>query len=354
MTARDRIPFVAHQVEARLRSPLAGFAEVQSHTEERRDPLTGRAAIVGHNLSGKRGVLYSETDEALLAALAARTAEGCFFCPGRVETVTPRYPADVLAGDGRLRAGGSLLFPNLFPLTEYHAVIALGERHFRPLDEFPAELLAEGLGLAVRFIGEIARGPHAPACWAICANYLPPGGASIIHPHLQVLGSPRPLTTPAIELERARAYRAAHGACYFDDLVAVERERGERLIAEHGPVTWLAAFAPRGNTELLGICAGAAHPTTLTPDHVAGLAAGLAQGLRAYGALRYSTFNLCVYGAPLGADEEAFRVYASLVSRQSVVESYRCDDYFLQKMLGTEIVVDSPEHVAGLVRAAGG
>jgi galactose-1-phosphate uridylyltransferase len=118
-------------------------------------------------------------------------------------------------------------------------------------------------------------------------------------------------------------------------------------------VTWLAAWAPRGNTELIGVCAGVSRIEDVTDDHIAGLAAGLARGLRAYGRLGYSTFNFAVYSGPSDEPDGAFSVYASLVSRQSYVENYRCDDYFLQKMLGTEVVVDSPEQVAALARDAG-
>ncbi len=350
MTLEDSIQLRTIRNEARLLSPLEGYAEVRSGTELRIDPLTGRIAIIGLNLSGKRAVLYSETDHKHLSRLATSTRQGCFFCPERVEQVTPRYPPDVLGGDGRLRRGDSLLFPNLFPLTDFHAVVALGQQHFRRLDEFPASLFLDGLGLAVEFIREVMSRRESPIYWTICSNYLPPGGASIVHPHIQILGSTVPLSTHALELERARAYGEANRSCYFDDLVEREGELGERLIERHGPVTWLAAFAPRGNTELQGICAEVAHLTELKADHLGGLAAGLSQGLSAYHSLGYSTFNFCLYSAPLGLDADRFRVYASLISRQSVVEDYRCDDYFLQKMLGTEIVIDTPEQIAELVR----
>ena len=191
----------------------------------------------------------------------------------------------------------------------------------------------------------------AAAHWAICVNYLPPGGASIIHPHLQVVGSSIPMTTAAVELERVRAHHERFGSCFHDDLVEAEVARGERVIGRHGPVTWMAAFAPRGNTELIGVCDGVERLTELTSEHLEGLAQGLAQGLRTYRSLGYSTFNLAITGAPEGEAAGA-RVTASLVSRQSVVAHYRCDDFFLQKMLGAEILIEPPERVAELTRAA--
>ncbi len=351
MTVLNRIKFERHRTMSRLLSPLEDFKEVVSETELRVDPLTGRRAIVGLNLAGKRTVLYSETDEALLDRLVEASRGRCFFCPDKVDKATPRYPEDIIPGEGRLRRGGSVLFPNLFPLTDVHAVIALGREHYLPLDQFTPELLVEGLTLAVDFARHMATAVDAPPHWAVCCNYLHPGGASIVHPHLQVLGSPEPLSIQVLENRRATRYYRRHESCYFDDLAIVEEELDERFIGYHGPVAWLSAFAPRGNNELLGICTGATELTELADEHIAGLAAGLNRGLRAYRQLKMSTFNFCIYSAPLGHRErEAYRVYVSLVSRQSVVESYRCDDYFLQKMLGTEILVDSPEDVAELVR----
>jgi galactose-1-phosphate uridylyltransferase len=348
----DRIPFTSRRSQARLLSPLQDFEEVTSQTELRLDPLTKRVAIVGLNLAGKRTVLYNETDEIVLQALVESSRPQCFFCPERVEEVTPRYPEDILRSsrDGRLKRGDCLLFPNLFPLTEFHAVVALGSKHFLALSEFSPELLVDGLGVAVEFVRQASQTSSAPDYWVICGNYLPPGGASIVHPHLQVLGSSLPLTTHAMELDKARAYHAVHGTCYFDDLGLREKELGVRLISSSDTMTWLAPFAPRGNTEVFGVCAEVAHLCDLSDAHIAAIAEGLSRGLSAYASLKYSTFNFCIYAAPQGLDHDTMRVNVSLVSRQSVGENYRCDDYFLQKMLGTEILIDPPEEVAAIVR----
>ncbi len=353
MSPSDRISFVRHTSRARLLSPLEGYEEVESNTELRLDPLTGRAAVVGLNLAGKRTVLYSETDEELLSKLVESTRGRCFFCPDMVETTTPRYPEGILEGtDGRLRSGTSVLFPNLFPLTDYHAVIALGHEHYLPLDRFDPDLLKEGLSLATEYVRTIGARENSPPHWAICCNYLPPGGASIIHPHIQVLGSALPMTTPDLERRKAQEYFERHGTCYFDDLVALEEERGERFIGREGSVAWLTPFAPRGNNEVVGICDGASDLTQLSDAHIEGLAAGLSRGLACYHELKMSTFNFALFSAPTGRGGDAFRVFSSLVTRQSVVENYRCDDYFLQKMLGAEILVDSPEQIAQMMRGS--
>lgn len=354
MDRAERVRFERRVERARLLSPLAGFAEVESRTEHRLDPLTGRAAIVGLNLAGKRGALYAETDVAHLGTIVERTRASCFFCPERVESMTPRFPADLLGDEsGRLRRGSSLLFPNLFPLAEVHAVVALGLDHFLPLDRFPAELLEEGLALGVDLVRRLTRAEGGPRAFVVCGNYLPPGGASIVHPHMQVLGTARPLTTHGLELDAARRYHERHGVCYYDELVAHEEELGERFGGRTaGGVAWLSAFAPRGNNEVVGVCPSARELAALTDGEVRGLAEGLSAALRVYAGMRLSTFNFCLYGAPIGEASEASRVYLSAVSRQSVVPDYRCDDYFLQKMLGTEILVDSPEELASLLRGA--
>jgi hypothetical protein len=41
-----------------------------------------------------------------------------------------------------------------------------------------------------------------------------------------------------------------------------------------------------------------------------------------------------------------------MVNRQNLSAAYRNDDYFLQKLLDTDLVVTPPEELAGRLRAA--
>ena len=121
------------------------FAE--DRVEVRTDPLTGMTAVASAGLEAKEEMFLGKTDWDYAEALAARTREGCFFCPEKVLEATPRYPDELVPG-GRLEHGGALVFPNLFPLAAVHAVVTFPERHYLRPSEFTPELLEEALGAA--------------------------------------------------------------------------------------------------------------------------------------------------------------------------------------------------------------
>lgn len=81
----------------------------------------------------------------------------------------------------------------------------------------------------------------------IFRNYGVGAGASLAHPHTQILAMPVVPTDLRRELDAAAAWRSARGSSYFDDLIAKEVAAGTRMVAE-GPrfiahVPW-AARAP--------------------------------------------------------------------------------------------------------------
>ncbi|MFC7047375.1 hypothetical protein ACFQH6_19895 [Halobacteriaceae archaeon GCM10025711] len=70
---------------ASFHSPLAEFDLVDVDVEVREDPLTGRQARIV-----PESFLLPEDDPNIEAVVG--DDEGCFFCPGSVEEVTPEYP----------------------------------------------------------------------------------------------------------------------------------------------------------------------------------------------------------------------------------------------------------------------
>lgn len=125
-----KIEFVKTNETVSFFSPLADMKLVTGEIERRTDPLTGRVTVLTSFLKDKASVLFPDTDKALLSELVAQTRDKCFFCPERVEVVTPRFQEAWIEG-GRIRRGTCLLFPNLFPISAVHGVAAVGEKHHR-------------------------------------------------------------------------------------------------------------------------------------------------------------------------------------------------------------------------------
>ncbi len=329
----------------RFHSPLEGMALVEQQVERRQDPLLGHWAACSSGLTGKGQFFFHDTDQALMDQVAAETKERCFFCPERVEASTPRYPEDLLPG-GCLRKGECFLFPNLFPIAPVHAVVALGEAHYRRLDDFPADLLADGLGAAVEFVWRYHERDPEACYFSINGNYLFPAGASLVHPHLQVLGGRHPATAVERLLIAASRWEWQHGGGYFSQLLEHEERAGDRWIGRSGPACWLTSWAPAGSNEVMGVLPGHRALGSLDDAAVRGLAEGLSKVLAHYARLGFSTFNFSIQAGACDDAGGPFPVHLRVICRQNVAKNYRTDGYFLQRMLGEELMLTLPEDLA--------
>jgi UDPglucose--hexose-1-phosphate uridylyltransferase len=343
------IAFKKHSESVRFKSPLKNMEPVEVEIERRLDPLTGRAALWCESFQDKVGMFFAKSDYQLLEELAAQTRERCFFCPEKVKAYTPRYEESWLKG-GALERGECFLFPNLFPLSALHAVIVVGKKHLRLPDDFPPQLLQDAFSLAVEFGRSVHRADPQRRYLTVNTNYLPPAGASLLHPHLQLFGGKYP-PTAVEELQKAcREFQNRLGRPYFETLVEEEKSCGERYIFQTGPVHWLAAFAPAGANEILGVAPGYFNLLELDDRALGGLAEGLSRALAFFHRQGFSSFNYTIYSDTLEGGG-AFPVFLRLVCRQNFARHYHNDDYFLQKMLGDELILIKPETLAEQLRS---
>ena len=345
----ERIRFERTVEKAVFHSPLAGMELAEQVIEVRRDPLTGMTAVSSSEIATKEETFYGKTDWAYADALAARTREGCFFCPEKVLHSTPRYPDDVLPG-GRLERGRALVFPNLFPLAGLHAVVTYPEKHSLRPSEFTPDLLVEGIGAAVEFAGRAELAYPDLEHLELCCNHMLPAGASLVHPHFQVFGGPAAPWLLRLVWERAEAFAAEHGVSYWEALVDEETARGERFVSAADGCTWLTAFAPSGGREVVAVVPGVKRVSALRDAHVAALAAGLSRVLSLYEREGLSAFNFTLGGGPLSSGTAAHAVTLRVVARSAFKPDYRTDDYFLQKQLGGELIFVPPEELAVALR----
>jgi UDPglucose--hexose-1-phosphate uridylyltransferase len=346
----ERIRFERSTEKAAFLSPLAGMQLAEQAIEVRRDPLTGMTAVGSAELATKEETFYGKTDWAYTDRLAAASRDGCFFCPEKVLQSTPKYPDHVLPG-GRLERGRALVFPNLFPLAGLHAVVTFPEKHFLRPTEFTPDLLEEGIGAAVEFMGRAEQVYPDLEHLELCCNNMLPAGASLVHPHFQVFGGPSTPWLVRLVWDRAEAFAHEHGESYWRALVDEEAERGERFVHAAAGCTWLTAFAPTGGREALAVVPGALRVSELGAGQVAELALGLSRVLALYEREGLSAFNFTLGGGPLGGDTRVHAVTMRVVARSAFRPDYRTDDYFLQKQLGGELIFISPEDLAATLRA---
>ncbi len=325
-------------------NPLKGFASERQRLELRRDPLLGHSSLYNPAIEEGLKIFIGDADRALLDRLVEESAGRCFFCPERIES-TARFPESFIAG-GRLTAGEATLFPNLFPLAPYHAVIAVSHAHWLAPGGFTPRLIRDALETAWKYVETVFNADAEAAYATVNANYLFPAGASLVHPHFQVLVSPAPYTHQGRLLEACRVYRERSGSDFHADLIAAERRSGERYIAATGDWHWLASWSPLAANEIIGVHTGNGDFTALTPEDLDGLADGLAGVLRYYGHLGYYTFNFSLYARRVPEQPDGFNCLIRCMTRQNPSATYRADDFFLQKGLESELILTRPERLA--------
>lgn len=337
------IEFRIVKKRARLHDPRKAFELVEIESELREDPLTGDTARICHFAFPARTLPE-------LGALAESTQPSCPFCPPRIASVTPRYPETLVPG-GRLERGEALLFPNLFPYDDVSAIVAMSRAHFVPMQALPAIMIADALKLAREFIERAAPTIAGARSWGIVTwNYMPPAGASQVHPHMQVIVTDAPGNALRRELEAETRFLERHGAPYAQALEAAQRG-GAREVLRDGAIAWSVPFCPVG---MLGDAeARIAGRTTLgecSEAEIDAFAHTLSRVCAAYAGLGMWSFNLTLF--PDAEQERSARHWltARLLPRFYLhPQLHNSDVAYLQLLLGDKFGMVYPEaHAAAL------
>jgi UDPglucose--hexose-1-phosphate uridylyltransferase len=342
-----KINFESIQSHFTILNPSRDFAEEVHNVEIRKDPLLGDTSVYNPFLRDKAKLFFSECDPEVVGKLVEESEKSCFLCGDGVMKNTPIYPLDLL-DDGRIRSGEAVLFPNLFSIAQYHAVVSLSKAHFLKLAEFTPELLGDGLAAARRFLNAVYAYDSSVPFAATCCNYLFPAGASLVHPHMQILVTPAAYSYHGRLLDACRNYYRERGSEYHADLIAEEKALGERYIAQRGRWHWLAAFSPTGNNEIIAVHQEESDFGCLVEEDISSLAYGISRVLAFYESLGYLSFNYALFSVKK-SHGDGIRCLLKIINRQNLYTNYRNDDYFLQKLLQSELIITPPEELASQI-----
>jgi galactose-1-phosphate uridylyltransferase len=343
------ISFASSEDTLEVLNPLRGFERETQRVQVRKDPLLGHTSVYNPFLQDKAKAFFGEVDRELIHKLAADTAPNCIFCPAKISG-TAKYPESLLP-QGRIQVGEAVLFPNLFALGKHHAVVAVARAHFLELREFTPEILADAFRAMQQLAVAIYRHDDSAVHLSVNANYLFPAGASLVHPHFQMLITREPYTHQARLADACRSYFVSHGTAYHRDLIETERTARERYIGRTGAWHWLSAYAPLGSNEILAVHEESGDFAGLGDVALRDLSRGLAATLRAYEELGFLSFNFTLFARREPRSPDGFNCLLRCMTRQNPYPNYRTDDYFLQKCLQTELILMPPEELAGRVAA---
>ncbi len=192
----------------------------------RRDVLTGASVIV---VPGR-----AERPAAPVVPLNPRTsrAEGCPFCPGHEAETPAEVDSEGPPGRRPDQAGWQVrVFANRYPALNRHEVLVFAPEHDAELADLTDPQAALCLAVAARRLRAF-RADEGVAAVMFVVNEGASSGASLDHPHGQLLGLP--VTPPALVAEQPDG-----DGCKVCRAVEAERA-GPRLLLDEGAT----AYAP--------------------------------------------------------------------------------------------------------------
>lgn len=317
---------------------------IRGQIEYRFDPLTNEQARLNPARAGR--IKQAEGGGSQLGELIERSKEICQFCPERVEKETPCFPKKICE-EGRIRVGESLVFPNLNPFGECHAVAILSREHFLNLDEFSPQMIKDNLLAAKRYILSVHAQDEEARYPIYMWNYMPPSGGSIIHPHVQILVEREPTPQVSRLLQKSLEYYAGDGGNYWRNLAQEERRLGERFLAGDDHISVVASFAPRGFNEICFIFNEISSLAEVDEGRMESFSVYLSRALRAYREIGVGSFNLVIFSGPIGGNESYFHwMSAKLISRPYPQGIYTSDTGSMERLQDVWVIDTLPEELA--------
>ena len=84
----------------------------------------------------------------------------------------------------------------------------------------------------------------------------------------------------------------------------------------------------------------------LSEDDINSLSSGISRVLSHYEKLGHLSYNYALYSVRNEQGDGSFRSLLKIITRQNLYPNYRNDDYFLQKLLQSELIITPPEELA--------
>ena len=246
--------------------------------------------------------------------------KSCIFC-------TPEKLAkfDKKFGKEFFENSHAILFPNINPYAKYSSVCAF-KKHYIKVGEFDAKLIEKNLQLCMEYIEKVMELDNEVKYASINWNYMMPAGASILHPHTQVVAGKHPTTYMERILEKKEL---------FEEYIKKEIE-SERFIGKIGSIALFSPFAPFGFNEIVGVA------KSNLSESIEDISIALEKILSFYDKIGRNSFNVCVFISL----SNNFPLHFRCITRQNMVKYYRNDAMFFERLHFETILEKKPEEVA--------
>lgn len=282
-------------------------------SELRHDPISRRWVIIASERSGRPMDFTLERE--------APAANGfCPFCPGHEDKTPPEIMALRSPGGNANGPGWSVrVIPNKYPALMIegnpdrrgtglydkmrgigaHEVIVESPKH----DLLIPDMNEEHITALIRVFSERVRDLMRDRRFKyilLFKNHLAPAGASLAHPHTQIIATPVTPQAVAQKLESAKAHHQFKERCLFCDMIQQEIDDGSRIVSLDDHFIVLAPYASRFPFELFLAPRRHSHSfIEAPPEEQAALARSLKDTLlRLRSSLKDPPYNLVLHTAP--------------------------------------------------------
>jgi len=283
--------------------------------EMRRDPLIGRWVIIdSDHLKGPLD--FPREDNAPVGQ------ETCPFCPGRehqtppevdsvrphknapnspgwlVRTVPNKFP--VLSSDGNLEKEGNGIYDQMTGIGAHEVLIETPD-HDKNLTDLSKDEIQAVIGQYQSRFRQLSNDKRFKYI-VIFKNFGPSAGATVDHPHSQIIALPMVPKSVLEELKGAEHYHQHRGRCVFCDMISQEYQDRERIVAENSSFLAFCPFAPRYAFETWIIpkahSADFAHADEIAKAHLSQLLQDVLKKVKKV--LRNPSYNYYLHTAPVG------------------------------------------------------
>lgn len=334
-----------HKIEFIAEFMDAAGKKVERVVQVRTDPVTLRQCRItpSRSLENERGTekLHQPPDMDL-------DKSTCPFCPENIEYMTPSLKPEIYRGK-RLKKHKSILFPNLFPYTEWSAVSLFDDSHHVEIGTALPRSYRDSFINCADYLSRVKSADSESIFMSITQNHLPGAGGSLVHPHLQVHATKQISTNHLLLQQRVQWYQAMYNGCILSNLLRAEKEAGTRYIGKTGVWEWAAAFAPSGFYEISGIAVSESSLLIPEKEDIWGdLAQGVINTQKFYKSLNRNAYNLNLLSIEDDQNRPCLRV--SLTARSSYAPWVRSDFTGYEIASGEMATFTFPEDVAAMAK----
>ncbi|HEY3294403.1 MAG TPA: DUF4931 domain-containing protein [bacterium] len=213
-----------------------------------------------------------------------------------VRVVANKYPA--LRIEGNLERAADGLYDRMNGIGAHEIVIETPD-HTRHMADQPPAHLAKVLRAMRDRLRDLMRDTRFQYI-AMFRNYGENAGATLSHPHSQLIAMPIVPEVIETELQSARDHYMSRERCLFCDIIRQELEVGTRIVHDDGSYVVFAPYASRSPFELFLAPIRHQHDFSLVTDtELEGLASAIVKTLgRLRTALNDPPFNFVMHIAP--------------------------------------------------------